>query len=1151
MRFFRLFLIGLVLPFLQIPNSFAGPGWTYAITSNNHSFFVQSIQLDGAPISAGDYVGVFFQDGINRVCGGYLIWNGSMAAVTAWGDNPATPQKDGFAAGETIQWQVWHATDNQTYHAFATYNPSFQYLGSFTNGGLSGVSLLQFSLTPVILPLNAAYTKINPGCNGSCNGSISVQVADGTPPYGYAWSNGATSASLNSLCAGTYTLTISDHFGQNTQQSLNWTYTPTSLIHLVSIPLNGIFLYKDTLINGVAQVLDTLVPQAGDYIGAFFNNNGNPACGGYLQWTGSGNSIQIFGDNGLTPQKEGFTSGEAIQWKFWRNSESISIEMNDSIKYSTLFPQQGNWTSGGISALTHLAGRFVPNQLPEAQDTVLTIVLTQPAALQMNFVFSDYNGYEVSNPDSADGSIQVSISGGTPPFSYAWSNGSSLQNLLNIEAGNYSLTLSDANGCSATSGLLILEAAPVILPLLIDYQINHETCAGDCDAAIEVEVSGGVEPYTFLWSNGATNADLSNLCPGFYTLTLTDQSGLPTGQQMINLEIEGNQPITLNAQISNYNGYSVSAFGASDASIEVSVQGGIAPYLLEWSNGSNAQQLSSLPAGVYGLNVTDQNNCELDTSFTLTQPAQIYTLTATQQMSQVSCYNACNGAVQLNAGGGVAPYYYSWSNAQNTAMVDSLCAGTYTVTISDSNVPSGLGNPFNWQYSVGGPTQTILISAGTVKVNGTPVQAGSYIGLFYLDNGIEKCGGYLQYFGSSTTLTARGDLPGTPQKDGFVAGDAFIWKIWRTQDSITVNANPVYTLPLVNPGYFSSTGGLTVLGSLNAVYLPPSNTEPLILSFEIAQPLELNAETHLLSGVSCNNESDASIWVSAEGGTQPYTYNWSNGSNNDTLNSLSAGVYQVTVSDHNSCTKTATISVSNPAPLSLIHSISNETCYNCQNGIIDLAVSGGTQPYAYAWSNGATVAIQNNLSGGEYYLQVIDVNDCELTDSFSLTTNPVQRIYLPASWSMFSIFVDHSYSSIAALTAPVVNQIINIKDTRGLAYMPAYNLNQLTSLNPDFGYLALMSSPSYLYISGPVMNFSQELIELPKHWSILAYTRPIPGLVSSMLQSIQNDMIILKGEDGSVNWPAMNISDLNTMVPGKAYLIRMSNPASFTYPAID
>jgi hypothetical protein len=233
----------------------------------------------------------------------------------------------------------------------------------------------------------------------------------------------------------------------------------------------------------------------------------------------------------------------------------------------------------------------------------------------------------------------------------------------------------------------------------------------------------------------------------------------------------------------------------------------------------------------------------------------------------------------------------------------------------------------------------------------------------------------------------------------------------------------------------------------------------------------------------------------------------------------------------------------------MLHSISNELCYVCSNAVIDIAVSGGTQPYSYIWSNSSTVGSQINIAGGSYSLTVLDANNCSLNDTFYVPTNQVQRVNFPAGWSMFSIFVQHSFSGIASLTASVQSNITLIKDTQGKAYMPAWNLDQLTSINPDFGYQALMTAQTYLYINGPVMNYAEEVIELPKHWSVVAYTRPVPGQVSVMLQSIMTDLIILKDENGLVYWPAMNITDLSIMQPGEAYLIRLANPQSFSYPS--
>lgn len=372
--------------------------------------------------------------------------------------------------------------------------------------------------------------------------------------------------------------------------------------------------------------------------------------------------------------------------------------------------------------------------------------------------------------------------------------------------------------------------------LTASTSVVNSGCFGTCTGAVDLTVSGGTAPYTYLWSNGATTQDLANLCAGTYSVTVSG-GGTTTATAIVSTASQ----LTVNSTHSN-----VSCFGGANGSISLTVSGGTSPYSFLWNNGSVLQNRTGLVAGTYTVTVTDQNLCTASHIVVITQPnalsssisgtdvttvggsngsadlsvsggtlpysylwsnaaitqdinglsagtftvtvtdfngcttissviigqPSIASLSATIAGTNVSCFGSCNGSADLSVSGGTAPYTYLWSNGALTQDISQLCPGTYSVTVNDAAGTPGV--PFTWTYNITAGFGTILISPGVVTISNQAIQVGDYIGVFYQNGAQQNCGGYVQWDGSTTAIAVWGDDSTAPGKQGFKIGRAHV-----------------------------------------------------------------------------------------------------------------------------------------------------------------------------------------------------------------------------------------------------------------------------------------------------------------------------------------------------------------------------------------
>ncbi|MEM6723256.1 MAG: T9SS type A sorting domain-containing protein, partial [Bacteroidota bacterium] len=261
-----------------------------------------------------------------------------------------------------------------------------------------------------------------------------------------------------------------------------------------------------------------------------------------------------------------------------------------------------------------------------------TITLTEPDVLEI-----DLNTLGVQEPlcnGEATGIIDITTIGGTAPYTYNWSNGATDEDLVGVPAGDYTGSITDANGCLYVSPTVTLNEPAVLEVDLMASVIEDPRCNGETTGVIDIATVGGTEPYTYMWSNGATDEDLIGVGAGDYTGSITDANGCTFVSPVITLT----DPDLLTASASIVD---ETTAGSNDGSIDLTPAGGTPDYTFLWSNGETTEDIMGLAAGDYTVTFTDANGCEFIETYGLItdvdniQTLEVFTLTPNPTDGQV------------------------------------------------------------------------------------------------------------------------------------------------------------------------------------------------------------------------------------------------------------------------------------------------------------------------------------------------------------------------------------------------------------------------------------------------------------------------------------------------------------------------------------
>jgi hypothetical protein len=559
-------------------------------------------------------------------------------------------------------------------------------------------------------------------------------------------------------------------------------------------------------------------------------------------------------------------------------------------------------TSGTFSGLA-AGGTTITVKDANGCAVTLTVTIAQPSAALTASVASQTNADCFG---SATGSIDLTVTGGAAPYSYAWSNGATTQDLTGLVAGDYTVTVTDAGGCTAARSVAIAQPSAALTLSATHVDV---ACFGSATGSIDLTVTGGTPPYLHSWSNGATSEDLSGLVADVYSVTVTDASGCSAMRS-----VTIGEPASALSLVGTHT--DPACFGSATGSIDLTVTGGRAPYSYAWSNGATTQDLSGLVAGTYAVTLRDANGCMVTTSIAIAQPTAALSLSGTHV--DVGCFGGASGSIDLTVAGGTSPYSYAWSNGATTQDPTGLAAEIYSVTVTDAK-----GCTATWSATLDQPATALAVSATYVDV---------------------LC--FARATGSINLTVAGGTSP-----------YSYAWSNGATTQDLTGLAAGIYSVVVTDANGCAATRSVTISAPTAAVALSDAHTN-----------------------VGCYGEATGSIDLTVTGGATPYSYVWSNGATTQDLSGLVAGTYAVTVTDANGCTATRPVTIGQPAsPLFLSTTRADVACFGALTGSINLTVTGGTSPYSYVWSNGATTQDLSSLAAGTYSVTVTDGRGCTAT----------------------------------------------------------------------------------------------------------------------------------------------------------------------------
>ena len=619
--------------------------------------------------------------------------------------------------------------------------------------------------------------------------------------------------------------------------------------------------------------------------------------------------------------------------------------------------------------------------------------------------------YEVIKPASGaepgDGHVNLLLNGGTGAFVYKWDNGEDKQSATKLTSGTHSVTVTDENGCSASISFQVPERVAALSATLSNAVDNK--CANGTDGEIQVNVTGGKPPLKYRWSNGSSEgAHITGLAPGSYTVTITDAAN-QTFTAAINLLSP--PAMVLTAEVISPAGVSL-----SNGQAQVKATGGKGPSTYKRQNGETAASSKTLASGLHSVTVTDANGCTMTTQVDVAENITKLGFMV-KQVGQINCNGQATASLRPEISGGKGPYTYLWSDGSTGATADNLKAGNYSLTVTDA-----VGNAFTSTTVITEPSLVVVTvtmdshaSTNASDAKATAKAAGGTSPYQYAwDNG-EMTAKALKLNAGNHVLTVT-DAAGCSATSSITVSEnilplqvvvdqpAQIKCHGSNEGSLkaTVKAGKApYKFAWSNAQTTEQVSNLTAGEYSLTVSDAAGNTS--VVTSTISEPA-LVTVTITPDAPASTNGSDGKATVKAVGGTPPYQYMWDSGENLAKAIKLKPGDHIVTVTDASGCSSTGVVSVSeNILALNVVIEQTSEIlCANTRDGSIRVTVSGGKEPYQYAWAHNANTPSLEQLGDGVYTLVV--------TDALGHTANSVISLKSPAPMSV-TLKVDQAAST--------------------------------------------------------------------------------------------------------------------------------------------
>ncbi|WP_081415662.1 T9SS type A sorting domain-containing protein [Aquimarina latercula] len=922
--------------------------------------------------------------------------------------------------------------------------------------------------------LEASYTSEDVSCNGGNDASIDVTVTGGTGAYSFFWSNGANTEDISGLSIGTYDLTIRDANLCETTLSVTITEPPVGLnitdFTIIDASGNG-------LSNGSIEVVANGGTPAYTYnwtdttntpIGTNSNILNNVAAGSYFLTLTDANNCMLGPIEYVVGEPDPLlvTTDETAIPCFGENGELFAIVTGGITPYSyQWFDSADNLISTASNTGSIPTGQYrvIVTDANLNQTEVPNINLTQPDVLEItNIAVTDVSCY-----NGSDGSIEITVSGGTGNYTYQWNTlGSATNTLSNINAGDYTVTVIDENNCSASSGVITI-TQPVVYDIT-NVAIIRPSATGTTDGSIAISITGGVAPYTYQWTDNTnavillesnvtnTSSTLVNQAEGTYNILVTDADGC-TINDTYNLANPGELIVSINQT------QQISCFGGSDGILEVITTGGVGGNNYQWFDATtntqigNTNILSGISVGSYYIIVSNAEGIsEQSAVFNVTQPAAV---TGNLVGDNPDCFGGTDGSITITASGGNNSYSYryrlingvysDWISFDNgtTTQIRNLVDGTYQVQLQDGNgcFYENNGSIGTLSIVINQPDELLISnvvpnnptgfgltngSITTTIIGGTP----PYIFEWSDTNGVlTETSSTITNIGTGTYTITITDSLGCQTSETYILTQPD--ELLVTVEIVNIvlckgdNGASLRAVPTGGIGPYSyqwfENGNSNILGTDQLLSDIPAGSYYVIITDSqsnmvqsgdvlVSEPDEL---TLSLSAdfILCGDGFDWTIESTVTGGTAPYTYFWTNvNQNTPNITDVLPGTYILIVRDSQGCSTQENITLVPPEMLNTTFTSTNPTCFEGNDGTIDITPNGGTPPYSYFWDNGSNTEDLTGLSAGLYSVEIFDSKGCSIIQDFELIDpeeliidlGPDKTLCLGQSYTIDAVILD-------------------------------------------------------------------------------------------------------------------------------------------------
>ena len=841
---------------------------------------------------------------------------------------------------------------------------------------------------PALLEISVNQ-QTNLNCFGDINGEVILNGQGGTGNYQYNIDGGnyQASATFNNLSTGSYDFNIKD--ANDCIASLNITITSppeivTQVSEIISVECFGGNTGSVTLqLSGGAGNFNTTMN--GNTVTGNAVVFQNLAAGTYPILIEDGNSctaIETIVINENTEVQLFLTSAQNVTCN---GSSNGTIEVNVvGGNGGYIYSINGSPNSSNNTFTNLSAGQYAISTIDDlgCEDTI-TVDIIEPSAIQVNLISQTNESCSGAN----DGSATFQANGGVGNFQYTLNTITNSTGIFtNLSAGNYNVVVLDGNTCIEDFPFLINSTNPIIAQ--IDTQIEVD-CFGNNNGTIQVSASGGNSNFTFnLGTQSNSTGFFQNLVAGNYTISITDGNNCQT-----TIAATISQPNEISPSLAN--SQNVDCFGENSGSFQIQASGGTGSYNFSIGNETNTTGIfENLNANTYNITITDENNCTSLIELELTEPAVLEI--TNNQSTNINCFGNNNGSINLGAIGGTGTLTFSLENESNTSgLFENLGANNYTISVEDEN-----GCTTSIEINITEPT---VLTYEILQTNPIDCAGGN--------------NGMIQFAANGGTGNHQFSLDGQTNSTGLfenLAANGYIINL-TDENGCTTSQNVTLTEPVVISGdvpdiqnvfcngessgavSLSANGGTGQLefslgnetnttgtfenlaaGIYNIIITDENDCQHSVEA-TVEEPDEINIEILQTQHALCSGEASGSLEVNATGGIGTYLYQINGGLNpTGIFENLTAGTYEIQVTDANGCSNIISTEIDEPQPLVvIITQDQNVFCNGDSTGFFELDTSGGTGNIEFTLGNETnTTGIFENIAAGTYEIIATDNNMC-------------------------------------------------------------------------------------------------------------------------------------------------------------------------------